>query len=67
MFHAGCTYRHPDCLDVDLYVVRVINTSPLGQELKVQYVTQNTKRLIEEDTVLVQTEDVKNWFEVEDV
>ncbi len=63
---AGNLYRHPSCLDVDMYIVKVSYKGPTYIKLKVKWWNRHGKFFHCDDTVQVKRKDVKRWVVVND-
>lgn len=64
MFLQTRTYRHKNCLDIDIYVSKITYRGPNYWKLRVFYVHQRLGYIIEKETVKINKKDFKNWKEV---
>jgi hypothetical protein len=63
MFIKGETYRHRNCLDVDMHVQKVKYKGVRVWKLKVIWVLRNGV-VLEQDKVSVKKKDFENWTKV---
>lgn len=67
-FNATGFYRHKDTLDIDIYVVRVIDEYELGATLVVKYWNRHLKTFQpdaeDSETVSINKQDYNKWKEV---
>lgn len=63
MFRQGDTWRHKDCTDMDVYVVKVEFGCPTYTKLKVKYLNRRAKNLLhaDTDTVTIPRTAYHNW------
>lgn len=61
-------YRHPRCLDVDFFIVKVQYESPTYIKVKIKYWHRTLKEFIfpDPETVKIQKKDWPNWTPVLD-
>lgn len=65
---AGCLYRHPRCLDIDLEIVKIQYLGPDYIKARVRYWHRTGKYFISltPETVKIQRVDLPKWREVAD-
>jgi hypothetical protein len=60
-FQRGWTYRHPSCLDLDMYVQKETFHGSQYSKLRVIWVLQRNGMMLGEDRVTVRAADRKKW------
>ncbi len=60
------TYRHQNCLDVDMYVVRVLWFTEDYFKLDVIWVNRKNPEILNPDRVVLHRKDLGNWEELSD-
>jgi hypothetical protein len=60
----GSTYRHPNCLDVDMHVLRVLRMDPDKVRLRVLWVNQRSRLIHETDEVEIGRDQINEWKQV---
>jgi len=63
MWYRGARYRHRNCLDIDIEVIKVMFRDSKRVKLKVQYINQRSGLSLgfSPERVEIKKEDFKNW------
>jgi hypothetical protein len=57
----GNLYRHRNCIDVDIYIVKIVHIGKDSFKAKVRYWNRHGNYVIETDQVVIQKKDLPNW------
>ena len=60
----GKTYRHRNCIDMDMWIIKIQYLGPRYMKLKICWVNRFNPNILHPDHVTVQLKDMCNWAEV---